>query len=186
MTRGPMEKHAFEIRLIDLDAAGRDVRFDVTPAWLRTALEDHEANTTGDNGAFVLRASKSGDDVVVSGHLEVPLRIPCARCLKEYDFVVSKHIAALAVPKSSLDEHLGEYEFTAEDADTIPYAGEFLVLDELVHDELVLESPMIPLCSEDCPGIHSAPQSDDVVMDESNVDPRLAPLLKWKATGKKD
>ena len=178
--------HAFEIRLVDLDAAGRELKFDVTPTWLNTALEDHEAKTTGTAGAFVLRASKSGDDVVVSGHLEVPLRIPCARCLKEYDFLVSKHVSALAVPKSSLEEHLGEYEFTAEDADTIPYAGEFLVLDELVHDELVLESPMIPLCSEDCPGIHSAPQSDDVVMDESNVDPRLAPLLKWKATGKKD
>ena len=181
-----MNEHAFEIRLVDLDAAGRDLKFPVTPSWLRSALEDHEAHTTGEEGLLALRASKSGTDVVVHGTLHVPLRVPCARCLNPYDFTVNKQVSAIAIPKSALDAPVGEYEFTAEDADTIPYEGEFLVLDDLVHDELVLETPMIPLCSEDCPGIDNPLRADDVSTDDTNVDPRLAPLLKWKATGKKD
>jgi len=51
-----------------------------------------------------------------------------------------------------------EDEDSPPDADMIAYDGETLVLDDLVRDELLLAVPMIPLCSEACPGISRPPE----------------------------
>ena len=94
----------------------------------------------------------------------------------------------------SAENDLAEYEFSAEEADTLTYEGDTVVLDDFIRDELLLEIPMIPLCSEDCAGIQPGPSprapdpSDERGSDELQVggevvrgmDPRLAPLLKLK------
>ena len=80
-------------------------------------------------------------------------------------------------------EAKGEVEYTLEDAeaDTLPYDGETVVLDDLVRDELLLGVPMIPLCSEDCPGMSPAPGSDAKAPSEKkDIDPRLAPLMAFR------
>ncbi len=50
----------------------------------------------------------------------------------------------------------------------------------MVRDELVLEIPMIPLCSEDCAGITPPPVHAGGGAGEPPIDPRLAPLLRLK------
>ena len=56
------------------------------------------------------------------------------------------------------------------------YDGETVVLDDFVREAILLEIPIFPLCSEDCPGIR--PQALQAPADDvaSPVDPRLAPL----------
>lgn len=72
-----------------------------------------------------------------------------------------------------------EYEFSSEEADVDHYDGETVVLDELLREALLLETPSFPLCSEDCPGIRpsakSAPERIEPVLD-----PRLSPLRALK------
>jgi len=79
------------------------------------------------------------------------------------------------------DQDLPEYEFSAEEADADTYDGETVVLDDFVREAILLEIPIFPLCSEDCPGIR--PASSDVVDEEAEprVDPRLAPLGALRA-----
>ncbi|MCL2777391.1 MAG: DUF177 domain-containing protein [Polyangiaceae bacterium] len=74
-----------------------------------------------------------------------------------------------------------EYEFSSEEADTLPYDGEQVVLDDLVRDEIILGIPMIPLCSEACPGMSSAPKEPSAPSEKKGIDPRLVPLLKFHA-----
>ena len=47
-----------------------------------------------------------------------------------------------------------------------------MVLDDLVRDELLLGIPMIPLCSEGCPGIRPPASGRDA---DAGIDPRLRP-----------
>jgi uncharacterized protein len=68
---------------------------------------------------------------------------------------------------------------SVDDADTLAYDGDVVVLDELVRDELLLGIPMIPLCSEACPGIRPLEGGGDVGV---SVDPRLRPLMSLKKT----
>ncbi len=181
-------EHEFTIPVTDLDAGGKEFRFTVRPAWIRGILEDHEATSSGKDGSLEVRASKSGHDVVVHGALDAKLTVPCARCLEPTELPIHSDISVLFVPGSRLSTTRdGERELSEEEADTLPFEGETVVLDDLVRDELLLEIPMIPLCSEACPGMSSAlPQGQDRDASQGSgekpVDPRLAPLLGF--TGK--
>jgi uncharacterized protein len=175
-----MNANEFPIPVSELDAGGKEFRFPVRAAWVRGALEGHEATTTGADGALAVRASKSGHDVVVHGTLDANLTIPCARCLEPAQLAVHANISVLYVPASKLSRAQdGEHELTDEEADTLPFEGETVALDDLVRDELLLEIPMIPLCSEACPGM--SPALDPDRAGEKPIDPRLAPLLDFAA-----
>jgi uncharacterized protein len=181
-----MTAHEFTIKTTDLDAGGKDYRLTVRAPWIRGVLEGHEATATAKDGLLVVRGSKSGPDVVVHGTLDATLRVPCARCLEPFDTDVHSDISVLYVPGSKLKDAGpdGEVEYTLEDAeaDTLPYDGETVVLDDLVRDELLLGVPMIPLCSEGCPGMSPAPETDAnaAPSKEKPIDPRLAPLLAFR------
>jgi uncharacterized protein len=185
-----MSTHEFEVPAKDLDAGGKDYDFVLRAAWIRGILEGDEATTDGTDGSLRVRLSKSGNDVVAHGKLHASLTIPCARCLKPVALAIDQDVAVLYVPAAKVKAAKGkdgkdadEYEFSSEEADTLPYDGETVVLDDLIRDELVLEIPMIPLCSEDCPGIAQLPQTPGNQGAERPVDPRLAALAQWKPGG---
>jgi uncharacterized protein len=181
-----MSAHEFTIKTVDLDAGGKDYRLTVRAPWMRGILEDHEATATATDGLLEIRASKSGLDVVIHGTLDATLNVPCARCLEPFDTAIHADISVLYVPGSKMKDAGpdGEIEYTLEDAeaDTLPYDGETVVLDDLVRDELLLGIPMIPLCSEGCPGMSPAPETDATAtpFKEKPIDPRLAPLLAFR------
>jgi uncharacterized protein len=176
----PMSEHEFPIPVSELDAGGKEYRFTVRPAWIRGQLEDHEANAGERDGSVVVRASKSGHDVVVNGKLEAELSVPCARCLERFALPIKTEIAVLYAPAPKLKTpDKTDYEFSAEEADTLPFDGETVVLDDLVKDEILLEIPMIPLCSESCPGMGTPPGTEEKA-EEKGIDPRLAPLMAFR------
>jgi uncharacterized protein len=180
-----MSSHEFAVPAASLDAGGRSVRFTVRATWIRGALEGNEATAAGEDGELDVRLSKSGTDVVVHGRLTARLRAPCARCLEPVTIPVDQAVSALMVPAAKMKSSASnEYEFTPEEADTVPYDGEMLVLDDLVRDELLLEIPMIPLCREDCPGMREQPHETEPRATDKPVDPRLLPLLRLKQTNK--
>lgn len=185
----PMSAHEFTISVSELDAAGKQYRFPVRTSWLRGAFEGHEASAGKNDGELVVRASKSGHDVVVHGTLDAELAVPCARCLEPFNLPLHSDLSVLYVPATSRGEpnEEGERELALEDAeaDTLPFDGEKVVLDDLVRDELVLEIPMIPLCSEGCPGMSPGPQAGEKASPEKDIDPRLAPLLAFKGKPEK-
>lgn len=179
------------IPVTDLDAGGKAYRFVLRPAWIRAQLEDHEATASDKEGVLEVRASKSGHDVVVNGTLDTELSIPCARCLEPFRLPLHSDIRVLFVPSSKAraqaKDSSGEegLELTEEEADTFGYDGENVVLDDLVRGELILEIPMIPLCSEGCPGISPAPSpssaEEGTGEGDKPIDPRLLPLLAFQS-----
>ena len=178
-----MEVQEFSIPVADIDAGGKAFTFPLRAAWMRGVLEDHNATTTGKDGEISVRVSRSGADIVVYGQFTAELETPCVRCLEPVKFTVKKEIGLMAVPVSQLKAEAEDYEFAAEEADLLAYEGELIVLDDFVRDELVLETPMTPLCSEDCPGMtHGSSASEPEA--EASIDPRLLPLLRLKKSGK--
>jgi uncharacterized protein len=179
-------QNEFSIPARDLDAAGRSLSFVVRAAWIRGALEGTDVGAAGPDGELAVRASKSGTDVVVRGSLRAELLVNCARCLQPAHIHVDEPISALVVPATELRESAGvkgDDDLAPDQADMIPYDGETVVLDDLVRDELLLGIPMIPLCSEGCPGIRRERPGDSHPPAEApaaSIDPRLKPLLRLK------
>jgi uncharacterized protein len=178
-TLAVMVTHEFSVSVHDLDAAGKHFRFAVRPGWVRGALEGTEVSPANSEGELDLRVSKSGTDVVVRGTLRAELVVACARCLEPARVAIREPISALVVPAQPAGAVApGQDDEATEEADVIVFDGETVVLDDLVRDELLLGIPMIPLCSEACPGIRpeTPPESGAV----PGVDPRLRPLLRIK------
>ncbi len=180
-----MSDHEFTIKTTEIDAGGKDYRFVIRAPWLRGVLEDGEATATSRDGVVEVRASKSGADVVVHGTLDASVKVPCARCLEPVDIPVHSDLSVIYVPGSRVKdaEDSGKVEYTLADAeaDTLPYDGDTVVLDDLVRDEVLLGVPMIPLCSDDCPGMSPAPETDAKAPSEkTEIDPRLAPLMAFR------
>jgi uncharacterized protein len=179
----------FSFPVSNLDAGGQQFRLPVRSAWLRGVLEETAINPSDKDGELDVRLSKSGVDVVIRGTLSAELLVPCSRCLEPTEIPIHEELSLLAVPASQPhgghDRHGGDDAEEAQEdsgeADVIPYEGDTIVLDDLVRDELLLGIPMIPLCSEACPGIRPERQSSDApsAADES-IDPRLRPLLRLK------
>ncbi len=181
---GTMTRHEFAIAAGDLDAGGQSYLFPVRATWVRAALEDHEATAGIADGKLDVRASKSGGDVVVHGTLQAHLSVPCARCLEPVAVEIDEPISLLVVTEaaaSSKKSAPDEDQILAGEADTLPYDGETVVLDDFVRDELILQTPNFPLCSEDCPGMSpSLPLPDRTSAPDRSIDPRLLPLLRLK------
>jgi uncharacterized protein len=198
----------FSFPASNLDAAGKHFQLPLRAAWLRGALEGTAIGPSGPDGELDVRLSKSGTDVVVRGTLEAELVVPCSRCLAPAVIPVREELSVLAVPRAGAtpaptrgkrdrggeagkhghadgEAEEEEIEEDSGEADIISYDGETVVLDELVRDELLLGIPMIPLCSEACPGIRpERPTSDGApgasASADENIDPRLRPLLRLR------
>ncbi len=174
-------KPSFVVSASELDAGGKEYARAIPNAWLKSTFEESDATPLGE-GEIDVRISKSGTDVVVHGHAKADVELPCARCLEPVKVTLEPEISVLMVPASKV-RHEREHEMASSEADVLPYDGENVVLDDLVRDDLLLEIPMIPLCSETCPGIASAEQTK---ASEPPVDPRLAPLLAMKKAKQKE
>jgi uncharacterized protein len=75
------DRGAFVVPVHDLDIEGRSVRFPITVAWLRGALEGCEMQPAGTEGKIEAHLTKTGNDVLVQGQVDAALVMPCARCL---------------------------------------------------------------------------------------------------------
>jgi uncharacterized protein len=177
--------HEFPIPVHDLDASGRGFHWPIRVSWIQSALEGTDVGPADADGALDVRASKSNTDVVVRGTLRAELTIPCARCLEPAKVVVLEEFSTLAIKGQAVrdveddedDDDEDEADLSPDGADTLEYDGDTVVLDGLVRDELLLAVPMIPLCSEACPGISPSPAGD---AEQAAIDPRLRPLLNLK------
>jgi uncharacterized protein len=175
-----MPRYEYPILTHDLDVSGKQFRFPVRAAWLRGALEGTDVRPADRDGDLDVRLSRSGRDVVVRGVLRAELMVLCARCLEPTRITVEDEVTALAVETPAHGTaHAEELELAIADADTIPFDGETVVLDDLVRDQLLLGLPMIPLCSEACAGISHGAESG---LPDEALDPRLRPLMRLKKT----
>jgi len=102
--------------------------------------------------SYELTVSKFDDTVAVEGPVHFEASLPCSRCLEAYTFSMTHQMAIKLTPKSTLPE-AGEMELHTDDLDVYYYEGDEIDLDPFVYEEVMLNIPVRPLCSEECRGI---------------------------------
>lgn len=180
----------FLLDLQDLDAAGKQLRAPLPRAWLLGALEGCDVAPGDKEGQVDVRYSRSGTDLIIHGHAKASVVIPCARCLSPVPYELEAELSLLLVPASDTrgesargrknNNKNSEYEFSSAEADMDTYDGDEVALDSFLREALLLEVPPFPLCKEDCRGIAPPPAEESQPVE---IDPRLAPLLKFKKQG---
>jgi uncharacterized protein len=109
------------------------------------------------------------DGVLVSGSVRADVDAECGRCLEPVRTAVDVDI-----------QELFAYDPDQQDDDVAAMEGDFIDIEPVVRDAVVLALPLNPVCSEDCPGLCAGcggalrDLPDDHRHDE--IDPRWAAL----------
>jgi uncharacterized protein len=133
------DPNALRVSVTDLRRPGatRDVDVTATLPDLRTdAVEVPRSEPVH----VRLHLERVSDGVVVRGEIDAPWQGVCSRCLKAVGGTSSVHVDELFEP----DPVEGE---------TYKLDHEWLDLEPLVRDALLLELPPTPLCEPDCRGL---------------------------------
>ena len=127
-----------------------------------------------------LRLESVMEGVLVSGGLDVPVTGSCARCLEPIEDTLHLDVQELYAYEGSTTEA------TSEEDEVRRIEGDFLDLEPLVRDSVVLTLPLAPVCTEDCAGlcVDCGQRLDDLPADHHHevVDARWAGLAETCGT----
>ena len=127
-----------------------------------------------------LRLESVMEGVLVSGEVEVPLVGSCARCLEPFEDSLTLDVQELYAYEGSTTEE------TSDEDEVRLVEGEFLDLEPMLRDAVVLSLPLAPVCDEDCAGLCAGcgQRLDDLPPDHTHeqADPRWAGLAERFAT----
>jgi uncharacterized metal-binding protein YceD (DUF177 family) len=121
-----------------------------------------------------LRLESVMEGVLVTGRMDVPVVGSCARCLEPIEDTLGLAVQELFAYEGSTTEA------TSEEDEVRRIDGDFLDLEPLARDTIVLNLPLAPVCTEDCAGlcVDCGERLDDLPADHSHeiVDARWAAL----------
>lgn len=197
----------FTVRLADIERGKRQYEWELPTEWLRQTFEGTDATVTR-AGKLQCAISETSRQVLVRGHAEASVTMPCARTLEPVALDLVAEIFLLLRPsavttsqtsptgpinkrpatathaatKTAKTARRPESELSDEDAAEDVYYGETVELDDFVREFLLLELPMMPLRSdlrsEERPAIPPTPESGEGTPHSKTVDPRLQPLAE--------
>jgi uncharacterized metal-binding protein YceD (DUF177 family) len=121
-----------------------------------------------------LRLESVMEGVLVTGDLDVPVDGSCARCLEPIEDTLHLSVQELYAYAGSTTEA------TSEEDEVRRIEGDYLDLEPLARDTVVLNLPLAPVCTEDCRGlcVDCGQRLDDLPADHTHevIDPRWAGL----------
>lgn len=94
------------------------------------------------------------ENIRVTGRIAAPLALSCSRCLADYTSFIDTSFTLFfrkesAVAPSSEDElELGEMDLLSSS-----YSGDEIDLTHEIEEQIAMEIPLKPLCSEECKGL---------------------------------
>ncbi len=139
-------------------------------------------NAVAPKAVLHVRAERIGSEVRLKGSIEAALNLQCSRCLKPFRTDISASVDLVFMPPAeAVDEE--KYELASDELNTGFYREDEIDLGEISAEQVLLNVPMKPLCSEACRGICPLCGTDLNVEDcgckAERVDDRMAALKKY-------
>lgn len=145
-----METKKMTIKVVDIPWTPKTFHFEQDKQWLDENLELYGYEAVVISGLVVeATAYRFADSVNLDVSASCHLKATCARCLKEFDYVLSDRFRVVSKPESmggfgdEQDEDFASAPMVNGEVDVEPFVAEFLKL----------QIPMRFLCSEECKGL---------------------------------
>ncbi len=122
-------------------------------AWLEGILPDDKREDFRLREVYVDGlARKVRDTIRIEMAMEIVLEMACGRCLEPVVVPLKSNVTYTLAPLKERME--GEDpESLEDDLEFSYYQGDEIEIDPLVVDQVIMQIPVKPLCSEDCKGL---------------------------------
>ncbi len=107
----------------------------------------------GDRLEVELKASASGDKILLQGTMRIMLTVPCSRCLKPFRQKLQTDFNESFVVRPGEDRGKDAYVPAGEDTGELVLSRDYLYPEEYLRQLFLLTQDLKPLCRVDCPGI---------------------------------
>lgn len=141
------------VRVNDIPEEGLNLSGDIQPEVLSLGPGDARFH-----GAIAVTAeiARFGKELSVTGVLTgMPVR-QCVRCLKDYEAMLRLPFAVAYRRDDKPARVPGEavrVDPREDDDEVYLYAGDSVELADMLREQIILATPMQPLCKSDCPGL---------------------------------
>jgi uncharacterized metal-binding protein YceD (DUF177 family) len=166
---------------------GTSLALALDSAWLSQVFADAAMRPVeGSRASAKLRLDRDGADVIVSGTVKARVAADCVACLEPVELPVETEFQLVLSPaaKAPARRPGEEVELSAGELDADFYTDGQVDLAHWLREQLLLEAPVHPRHEGDCPRAlltnPTTPAPNGGA--ERAVDPRLAPLLKFRKT----
>ena len=99
-----------------------------------------------------LVAAKEFDHIRVEGRVETRVRLACSRCLAEYEMDIASPFTIFYVSSTDVSKD-EEVELAEQDLISVAFDGDEIDFTNEIAEQVLMEIPFKPLCSEDCKGL---------------------------------
>ncbi len=96
--------------------------------------------------------TRTGPEVHITGHVEVTIRQVCSRCLDDFSQTVHSEFDLLYLPAEALRGETS-HELHRDEGTVGFYRNDQIDISDILREQILLNTPMKPLCSENCSGI---------------------------------
>ncbi len=168
-----------KILLSEITDEGLDLNFEEVPSSETLKLRSP--------ARVSLHIDKIGPEVFARGNVGTSVELQCGRCLRSFVRDMDLNINVVYHP---VEELKGEdkHEIRDDELDMGFYRGDELDVTDIVAEQLLLNIPMKPLCSDSCKGICPVCGADlntgSCSCERKETDPRLEILKKLLENGK--
>jgi uncharacterized protein len=173
---------ALRIAVRELEDGPQSLQASVSPADLN--LDEGQIQVSAEVLVRLTAEKQSRGGVRIKGKLAVDMQLTCVRCL---DLLPYSLAADFNQYYQSNAHHslIGEISLQEKDTEVGFFSGGFIDVSDIIREQILLGLPMKPLCREGCRGLcpdcGKNRNRDRCSCRPVAVDPRLAPLLKFKS-----
>jgi uncharacterized protein len=157
-----------------VDGALLEVKFQGKIAELENGIDDFKFNDAIDLKGTIYN---SGGSLNLDGNVISKYITFCSKCLIDFERTVSVDLQENFVEKTAeMDEEVYFYE------------GNYVILDKAVADNIILQLPMKPVCTEMCKGVcpicganlnkEDCKCEKEASTDDSDLNPKMGALKK--------
>ena len=167
---------------------GINLQFEKDGEWFRGLLpESGQCDFVLDRIDVVCTVRRTKDAVFMEGTASTTMDVPCCRCLEPTRMPVGCSFKYTFVPLPSHPQE--DWELRADDLDFAYYEEDTIDLDALIFEQIILQVPIKPLCTETCKGLCPHCGIDlnaaSCLCQAETFDERLAALKQFKVQPEK-
>ena len=141
-----------KISVSKIPEGGMNLRFEKDWKWFRDFLpETAPPDFALDRVTVDCTARRMKETVFIEGSASTTIEAPCSRCLAMATLPVSSSFKYTFAPPPAQPQE--EWKLNAEDLDFAYYEEDTIDLDALIFEQIILQIPIKPLCTEACKGL---------------------------------